>query len=219
MLRVRRLGREEYLRCWQAMRAFTDQRTDASDDEIWLLEHEPVYTLGMAGRREHILAATGDTPVVHTDRGGQVTFHGPGQLIVYLMLDLKRLGIGVKTLVERTEQAIIDMLAGAGLAAARRPGAPGVYVDGAKIAALGYRVRRGCCYHGLALNVDLDIAPFSLINPCGYAGLPVTSLRTRGIDMSVGEAGERLLVRLVEQLGLPEPQHDADGMVRCGTNG
>jgi lipoyl(octanoyl) transferase len=153
---------------------------------VWLLEHRPVFTLGMNGKPEHLLCP-GDIPVVASDRGGQVTYHGPGQLVVYLMLDLRRLGIGVRTLVQTIEQSVIDWLASQGVAAQARRDAPGVYVDGAKIAALGLRVRGGCSYHGLSLNVDMDLEPFRRINPCGYAGMPVTQLRELGIDTPLDE--------------------------------
>jgi lipoyl(octanoyl) transferase len=155
------------------MRRFTDARGHQTPDEVWLLEHPPVFTLGQAGRAEHLLDP-GVIPVIQVDRGGQVTYHGPGQLVAYLLLDLRRAGLGIKRLVDLLEQAVIELLASLGLNAERRVGAPGVYVDGAKIAALGLRVRNGCSYHGLALNLDLDLAPFSRINPCGYAGLAVT---------------------------------------------
>jgi len=174
-LRVRRLGRMEYEPVWRAMQAFTDARDPDTPDEVWVVEHPPVFTLGQAGRDEHVLAP-GDIPVIHVDRGGQVTYHGPGQVVIYPLLDLRRLGIGVRELVRRIEQVIIDTLAGIDIAAARRDGAPGVYVDGAKIAALGLRVRRGCCFHGLAFNVDLDLEPFSRIDPCGFRDLAVTRL-------------------------------------------
>ena len=198
---VRRLGLQDYERVWREMRDYTDARDAAADDEVWLLEHPSVYTLGMAGRREHILDA-GGIPVVQTDRGGQVTYHGPGQLVAYLLLDLRRRGIGVKELVTRTEQAAMDALRGVGVAAGRRPGAPGVYTMDAKIAALGFRVRRGCCYHGLAINVGMDLEPFTRINPCGYAGLRVTSLQEQGVRVSVSEFADRLLRALDEFLTL-----------------
>lgn len=178
-LHLRRLGLVDYAPTWAAMRAFTDARTNASDDELWLLQHPPVFTLGQAGRPEHILAP-GAIPVVQTDRGGQVTYHGPGQLIAYLLLDLRRAGFGVKGLVHLLEQAVIDLLAEVGIQAQARSDAPGVYVAGAKIASLGLRVRKGCSYHGLALNVDMDLGPFSRINPCGYPGLAVTQLADLG---------------------------------------
>jgi lipoyl(octanoyl) transferase len=176
-------GREDYLVTWQAMRAFTDQRDAGTADEIWLVEHPPVFTLGQAGKPEHLLAP-GDIPVVQSDRGGQVTYHGPGQLVAYLLLDLRRLGIGPRLLVERTEQAIVTTLAEVGIRAYPRSDAHGVYVDdgngngnGRKIASLGLRIRRGCSYHGLALNIDMDLAPFRRINPCGHAGLAMTQVR------------------------------------------
>ena len=169
-------------------------------DEIWFLEHPPVFTLGQAGRREHILDP-GTIPVIQSDRGGQVTYHGPGQLLCYLLLDLKRKGITVKSLVTHMEQSIIDMLAEQGLTASRRAGAPGVYIDGRKIAALGVRVRRGSCYHGLALNVSMNTDPFLCINPCGFPGLRVTQLREYGSTMTVTQAAEALLPQLLHHLG------------------
>jgi lipoyl(octanoyl) transferase len=192
---TRRLGRVEYTPTLQAMQAFTATRTPDTPDELWLLEHPPVFTLGQAGKREHVLQDIG-IPVVPIDRGGQVTYHGPGQVVIYLLLDLKRRGYGVKELVRRMEQAVIDLLAEVGIKGERLAGAPGIYVDGAKIAALGLRVKGGCTYHGLALNVDMDLAPFRAINPCGYAGMAVTQLRDRGVGISPELAGERLAVRL-----------------------
>lgn len=180
-LRVRRLGRLDYLPTWQAMREFTAARTAATEDELWLLEHTPVYTFGQAGRREHLLGEP-DIPVIRSDRGGQVTYHGPGQVVAYVLLDLRRRGYGVRELVFRLEQAVIDLLAGHGTVGERRSGAPGIYVGGAKVAALGLRVRGGCSYHGLSLNVDVDLAPFSRIDPCGYPGLAVTRTRDLGIS-------------------------------------
>jgi lipoyl(octanoyl) transferase len=158
------------------MREFTAGRNADTADEIWLLEHPPVFTLGMAGKREHLLADVG-VPVLPIDRGGQVTYHGPGQVVAYLLVDLRRCGYGVRELVRRIEQAVIDVLADYGVSGARLAGAPGAYVGGAKIAALGLRVKQGCTYHGLALNVDMDLAPFKAINPCGYAGMAVTQLK------------------------------------------
>jgi lipoyl(octanoyl) transferase len=172
---LRELGRRPYVPVWRAMQRFTDARDDTTPDELWTVEHEPVFTLGQAGKPEHVLAA-GDIPVVHVDRGGQVTYHGPGQLVAYPLLDIKRLRIGVRDYVCRIEQSVIDTLADWDVHAVRRAGAPGVYVADAKIAALGIRVRRGRTFHGLALNVAMDLAPFARINPCGYAGLRVTSL-------------------------------------------
>lgn len=178
-LHLRRLGLVDYAATWAEMRAFTEARTAGSDDELWLLQHPPVFTLGQAGRPEHILAP-GAIPVVQSDRGGQVTYHGPGQIVAYLLLDLRRAGLGVKGLVQLLEQAAIDLLADVGIQAQARSDAPGVYVAGAKIASLGLRVRRGCSYHGLALNVDMDLGPFARINPCGYPGLAVTQLADLG---------------------------------------
>ncbi|MEM6775515.1 MAG: lipoyl(octanoyl) transferase LipB [Pseudomonadota bacterium] len=176
-LRVRRLGNDaDYASTLEAMRAFTDGRDKTTPDEFWLLQHPPVFTQGVAGRAEHLLAP-GDIPVVSVDRGGQVTYHGPGQWVLYLLLDLRRRGLGVRALVTLIEQSLVDTLATFGISAAADPSAPGVYVDGAKIAALGLRVRRGCSYHGLSLNVDMDLEPFSRVNPCGYAGLEVTSMQ------------------------------------------
>lgn len=173
------------------MQAFTAGRTPATPDEIWLLEHPPVFTLGQAGKREHLLTDIG-IPVVPIDRGGQVTYHGPGQLVAYLLLDLKRRGYGVKELVRRMEQAVIDLLAEEGIRGERMEGAPGIYVHGAKIAALGLRVKGGCTYHGLALNVDMDLTPYQAINPCGYEGMAVTQLREQGMEISLELAGEQL---------------------------
>lgn len=193
---VRRLGLSGYLPTWEAMKAFTAARDAATGDEVWLLEHPPVFTLGQGGKPEHLLDA-GTIPVVRVDRGGQVTYHGPGQAVVYLLLDLRRRGYGVKELVRRMEQGVIDLLAEYGVTAERRPGAPGVYVGGAKIAALGLRVRTGCCYHGLAFNVDMDLEPFRRINPCGYPGLAVTQCRDLGIPGSAEALGEKLIQRLI----------------------
>jgi len=199
---VRWLGRRPYVPVWRAMQAFTDGRGPETGDELWLVEHEPVFTLGQAGRPEHVLAP-GDIPVLPVDRGGQVTYHGPGQLVAYPLLDLRRLGIGVKALVERIEQAVIDTCAAAGIATVRREGAPGVYTaDGAKIAALGLRVRRGCSFHGLAFNVDMDLEPFQRINPCGYAGQPVTMLAAHGGPAGLRTVAELLVPRLSSHLGL-----------------
>ena len=181
------------------MRAYTDSRTGDSPDEIWLVEHPPVYTLGQSGRRAHV-HAPGRIPVVATDRGGQVTYHGPGQAVVYVLLDLRRLGLGVRGLVHDLEQAVIDAVAHAGVAAGRRPGAPGVYTGDAKLAALGLRVRRGRTYHGAAVNVDLDLAPFRGIDPCGYEGLDVTRLRDLGVPWTVEETGERVAGEMMERI-------------------
>ncbi len=178
------------------MQDFTAQRAADTPDEIWLLEHPPVYTQGQAGKPEHLIAATA-IPVVPIDRGGQITYHGPGQLVAYVLVDLRRLGYGIRELVMRMEQAVIDLLADHGVAAARQPGAPGVYVDGAKIAALGLRVKHGCTYHGLALNFDMDLAPFGAINPCGYAGMRVTQCRDLGVQLTLPQAEQALTQTLL----------------------
>ncbi|HDY97559.1 MAG TPA: lipoyl(octanoyl) transferase LipB [Pseudomonas sabulinigri] len=175
-LLVRELGLVEYQPTLDAMRRFTDERDAATPDEIWLLQHPAVFTQGQAGKAEHVLAA-GDIPVIQAERGGQVTYHGPGQLVAYVLLDLKRLKLGVRDLVTAMEQALVDVLKEYALDAAPKPDAPGVYVEGNKIASLGLRVRRGCSFHGLALNVDMDMEPFQRINPCGYAGLRMVQLR------------------------------------------
>lgn len=189
-----------YEPAWHAMRAFTDTRGADTPDELWLLEHEPVFTLGRVARREHVLDA-GDIPLVQVDRGGQVTYHGPGQLVLYALVDLRARGIGVRRLVETLEQTVIDVLAEHGVAAERRAGAPGVYVDGRKIAALGLRVRRGCSYHGLALNVDGDLSPFARIDPCGHRGLAVTRTVDEGIEAGRDALGRALVERLAAALG------------------
>lgn len=190
-------GLQDYLTTLEAMRAFTDRRTAETDDELWLLEHSPIFTLGQAGRREHVLDP-GEIPVIQVDRGGQVTYHGPGQLIAYLLLDLRRAGLGVKRLVTLLEQAVIDLLATYEIDAARRADAPGVYVGAAKIAALGLRIRKGCSYHGLALNVAMDLEPFQRINPCGYAGLAVTQIADLAAGVTLAEASRALAVILAD---------------------
>jgi lipoyl(octanoyl) transferase len=200
---VRHLGRVEYQPTWHDMQRFTDERGPASADELWFLEHPPVFTLGLNGRREHVLAA-GDIPVVQVDRGGQVTYHGPGQLVVYPLLDLRRLGLNIRELVMRLENAVIELCAGFGIEAAGRRDAPGVYVAGRKLASIGLRVRRGGTYHGIALNVLNDLEPFSRINPCGYAGLQVTRLAdlapVRNLD-EIAQRFEPILVRHLLLLG------------------
>ncbi len=214
---TRLLGLVEYLPTWHAMQDFTAMRGPDTPDELWLLEHPPVYTLGLAGKPEHLLRAT-DIPVVKIDRGGQITYHGPGQIVVYLLLDLKRRNIGVKELVRRMEQAVIDLLAGYGAQAERRDKAPGVYVSqgdsdplrakarvesivgNAKIAALGLRIKNGCCYHGLCLNVDMDLSPYAAINPCGYEGLAVTQCRDIGVTDNLAVVGDKLIEKLKQNL-------------------
>lgn len=193
---VKTLGRVEYEPTWRAMQAFTAARTAETPDEIWLLEHPPVYTLGVAGKDEHLPRIDNGIPVVRIDRGGQITYHGPGQIVAYLLLDMRRLGLTIRPLVRRMESAVIDLLAAYGVEAHGRPEAPGVYVGNAKIAALGLRIRNGCCFHGLALNVDMDLAPFHAINPCGYPGLEVTQLR----DLGIGDPQELVAVKLAERL-------------------
>jgi len=188
---TRWLGRVDYAPTLAAMQRFTDERNAETADEIWLLEHPPVFTLGMAADRAHVLAA-GDIPVVQTDRGGQVTYHGPGQLVVYPLVDIRRSGVSVRALVQHLEQSVIELLRPHGIAAQGRRDAPGVYVQGRKLASVGMRIRRGASYHGLALNVDMDLEPFSRINPCGMAGLEVTQLATLGVSGGVQQIGERL---------------------------
>jgi lipoyl(octanoyl) transferase len=198
---LRDLGRQPYEPVWRAMQAFTDARGPDTADELWLVEHEPVFTLGQAGKPEHVLMP-GDIPVIHVDRGGQVTYHGPGQLVLYPLLDLRRLKLGVREYVIRIEQAIIDTLGDWNIEAGRREGAPGVYVAGAKIAALGIRVRRGCSFHGLAFNVDMDLSPFSRINPCGYEGLQVTSMVDLGGPAGLAAVKPALVGHVASQFGL-----------------
>jgi lipoyl(octanoyl) transferase len=199
-IRVRKLGRVEYEPTWRAMQAYTLERTAESADEIWLLEHPPVYTLGIAGRSEHLPRVANGIPVVKVDRGGQITYHGPGQSVVYLLLDLRRRGISVRPLVRMMEQAVIDLLASYGIAAEGRNEAPGVYVGGAKIAALGLRIKNGCCYHGLAFNIDMDLSPFRVIDPCGYSGLTVTQARDHGIRDDAEMMGQKLARLLAQKL-------------------
>jgi lipoyl(octanoyl) transferase len=199
---VRKLGRVDYVPTWRAMQDFTAQRTPETPDELWLLEHPPVYTQGQAGKPEHLIAAT-DIPVVLIDRGGQITYHGPGQVVAYVLVDLRRRGYGIRELVTRLEQAVIDVLAVAGVSAERQAGAPGVYVGGAKIAALGLRVKHGCTYHGLALNVDMDLRPFAAINPCGYAGMAVTDCCSLGVAWTLDAAAQALALALQREIGRP----------------
>lgn len=198
-LHVRHLGHVEYESTWRAMQTFTVQRTPQTPDEIWLCEHPPVFTLGQAGKPEHLLCDIG-IPLVKIDRGGQITYHGPGQLMAYLLLDLQRRNIKVRERVRRIEQALIDMLSEYGIKAERREGAPGVYVDGAKIAALGLRIRNSRSYHGLCLNVDMDLAPYTAINPCGYAGMPVTQMCELCEETDLQRVATRLIQHLQVQL-------------------
>lgn len=185
---------------WRAMQAFTRSRTRATPDEVWRVEHPAVYTLGIAGREVHLPRFDNGIPVVRSDRGGQITYHGPGQLVLYLLLDLNRRGIPIRGLVRLLESAVIDLLVRHGVRADRRESAPGVYVGGAKIAALGLRVQHGCCYHGLALNVAMDLTPFDAIDPCGYPGLGVTDLRALGVALSMTQAADDLAGVLLERL-------------------
>jgi len=198
---VKQLGLVEYEPTWRAMQAFTDARTDETPDEIWLLEHPPVFTQGQAGKPEHVLQLSA-IPIIPIDRGGQVTYHGPGQLVAYLLVDLRRRKLGVRELVRRIEQAIVDVLAERGITAYGKVDAPGVYVGEAKIASLGLRIRNGCSYHGLALNVDMDLTPFSYINPCGYAGLAVTQLKDFGIRETPASLGPQLAGKINALLAL-----------------
>ena len=183
------------------MQRFTDNRDDSTVDELWVVEHDPVFTLGQAGKDEHVLMP-GDIPVIHVDRGGQVTYHGPGQIVLYPLLDLRRLKVGVREYVDRIEQAVIDTLAEWNIEGARRDGAPGVYVAGAKVMALGIRVRRGCTFHGLAFNIAMDLSPYQRINPCGYQGLQVTSVLDLGGPSGMEQVKPVLVAQLARQFGL-----------------
>ena len=203
-------GLRDYLPVWQEMQAFTDNRDADTPDELWLVEHPPVFTQGMNGKPEHLLDP-GDIPVVPVDRGGQVTYHGPGQVVVYPLLDLRRRGLGVRDLVQRLEFGVIDLLAGYGIEAIGRRDAPGVYVYGRKIASLGLRVRHGCSYHGLSLNVNMDLAPFERINPCGYPGLEVTRTADLGGPETWDEAATALAPCLLRQLARPTTPIAANG--------
>ena len=198
---VKRLGRVDYEPTWRAMQAFSASRTAATADEIWLLQHPPVYTLGIAGRAAHLPRVKTEIPVVRIDRGGQITYHGPGQVVAYLLLDMKRRQLTVRPLVRLMEEAVINLLRDYGISAARRVEAPGVYVGDAKIAALGLRITRGCCYHGLALNVDMDLSPFFAIDPCGYPGLAVTQLKDLGVDDDADLVADTLAFHLLRVLG------------------
>lgn len=215
MLGVRELGLVEYQTAWQAMQCFTNERGPATDDEIWLLQHPPVFTQGQAGKAEHLLLP-GDIPVIQADRGGQVTYHGPGQLVCYLLLDVRRLGIGVRDLVSRIEQSLIELLASYDVQAISKPDAPGVYVEGAKIASLGLRIRNGRSFHGLALNVDMDLEPFGRINPCGYAGMAMTQLADLiACPVVFSEVSARLREQLVKHLGYAQQQTLAGTVIGC----
>ncbi|WP_411833918.1 lipoyl(octanoyl) transferase LipB [Pseudoxanthomonas mexicana] len=206
--RVRELGRQPYEPVWRAMQRFTDARDEDTVDEIWLVEHEPVFTLGQAGKPEHVLMP-GDIPVVQVDRGGQVTYHGPGQIVAYPLFDLKRMKVGVRDYVCRIEQSMIDTMAEWNIVAERRDGAPGVYVAGAKVGALGIRVRRGCSFHGLAFNIAMDLEPFRRINPCGYQGLEVVALADLGGPSGMDAVKPVLLEKMAAQFGLELQREDA----------
>lgn len=202
---VRPLGRQDYVPVFEAMQSFTAARSGATADELWLVEHPPVFTQGLAGKPEHLLA-TGDIPVVQTDRGGQVTYHGPGQVVMYPLIDVRRAQVGVRALVALLEQSVITLLAEWGIRACARPDAPGVYVNGAKIASVGLRIRHGCSYHGLSLNVAMDLEPFQRINPCGFSNLPVTQLQALGVDCPPEQVALALADKLINLLGYSEVQ-------------
>jgi lipoyl(octanoyl) transferase len=220
-VKIRAIGRIAFDDAWQKMRAFTDARTNDTEDELWIVEHTPVFTQGVAGKPEHLLFNPSNIPVIKTDRGGQITYHGPGQAMVYLLFDVRRAGYGVRELVMRIENAVIETLRTYGVKAYGKRDAPGVYVDRslepttetrmkgqhseAKIASLGLKIRNGCSYHGVALNVNMDLTPFSFINPCGYAGLAVTHLHDFGVNDLANDVAMRLAQRLETQLALPSP--------------
>jgi len=203
-LTIRHFGLMDYAPAWQEMQDFTESRNANTPDELWFLEHPPVFTLGRNGKQEH-LHNTGDIPVINVDRGGQVTYHGPGQLIVYPLLNIKRRQLGVQSLVKILEQSVIDLLADYSLIAQRREKAPGVYIDNRKLAALGLRIRKGCSFHGLSLNVDMDLSPFSMIDPCGYSGLEVTQLKNLGINASMETISTQFLTHFERLLDKPAP--------------
>lgn len=200
---VRFLGRQDYVPLWHAMQNFTNARDETTRDEIWFTEHPPVFTMGLNASEEHLLAP-GDIPVVQIDRGGQVTFHGPGQLMIYPLLDLRRVGMGVRTLVTALEQGVVDLAADFDIPAASRADAPGVYVHGDKLASVGLRIRRGCSFHGMALNADIDLEPFSRINPCGYANLKMTDLKRLGAESRLQTLWPQLLPHFLRHLGCDE---------------
>lgn len=205
-LQVRHLGRQDYETVWHAMQHYTDNRDEHTPDELWLVEHSPVFTQGQAGKAEHILNP-GNIPVIQVDRGGQVTYHGPGQLVAYPLLDIKRRKVGVRQLVTEIEQSLVDLLKGYGIDAYAKADAPGVYVDERKIASLGLRIRKGCSFHGLALNVDMDLEPFLRINPCGYAGLEMVQCKALGGPQSVIQAGDDLVSTFTKRLNYGQVIH------------
>ena len=199
---IRDLGRQDYIPLWREMQEFTDTRDESTADEIWFTEHPPVFTMGVNASEEHLLTP-GDIPVVHIDRGGQVTFHGPGQLMIYPLIDLRRAGLGVRPLVTALEQSVVDFVADYDVVAASRAHAPGVYVGETKLASVGLRIRRGSSFHGMALNVDVDLEPFSRINPCGYEELQMTDLNRLGIELKLENVSPKLLPHLLRHLGIP----------------
>ncbi|MDD8061351.1 lipoyl(octanoyl) transferase LipB [Shewanella metallivivens] len=205
-LHIRHLGLQDYESIWHAMQDYTDTRDSNSHDELWIVEHSPVFTQGQAGKSEHVLNP-GDIPVIQVDRGGQVTYHGPGQLVVYPLIDIKRNKIGVRQLVNHIEQSIVDMLAQYDIEAYAKADAPGVYVNERKVASLGLRIRKGCSFHGLALNVDMDLAPFQRINPCGYAGLEMVQCKALGGPQTVLEAGDKLIQTFSQIMGYQQLAH------------
>ncbi|WP_061039874.1 lipoyl(octanoyl) transferase LipB [Vibrio coralliirubri] len=197
---VKKLGRQDYEPVWKAMHKFTDERTEEDVDQVWLVEHNPVFTQGQAGKAEHVLNA-GDIPVIQSDRGGQVTYHGPGQLVAYFLINIRRKKFGVRDLVTHIENLVINTLKAYNIDSAARPDAPGVYVDGKKICSLGLRIRRGCSFHGLALNVDMDLSPFLRINPCGYQGMEMAQVSQLGGPSELENVEQQLIQELVEILG------------------
>ena len=201
MIKIRDRGLQEYVPLWREMQTFTDTRDETTPDEIWFTEHPPVFTMGLNADEEHLLTP-GDIPVVQIDRGGQVTYHGPGQLMVYPLIDLKRADLGVRTLVTALEQSVVDFVADYDIEAIARPDAPGVYVEDKKLASVGLRIRRGASFHGMALNVDVELEPFSRINPCGYAELQMTDLQRLGTDLQLEGAATKLLPHFLRHLGL-----------------
>lgn len=209
---VRRLGRQDYHPVWQAMHDFTDQRDDSTRDEVWLVEHNPVFTQGQAGKAEHLLN-TGDIPVVQSDRGGQVTYHGPGQIVAYFLINLRRKKLGVRELVTDIENLVINMLKAYNIDSAARPDAPGVYVDGKKICSLGLRIRKGCSFHGLALNVNMDLSPFLRINPCGYQGMEMVQVSNLGGPTRIEDVEQQLIKELVSLFGYEEVEFSTEAPV------
>jgi len=210
---VKHLGRQDYEPIWQAMHDFTDSRTDETRDEVWLVEHNPVFTQGQAGKEEHLLN-TGDIPVVQSDRGGQVTYHGPGQLVAYFLINLRRKKLGVRDLVTTIENLVINTLKNYNIESAARPDAPGVYVDGKKICSLGLRIRKGCSFHGLALNVNMDLTPFLRINPCGYAGMEMVQVSQLGGPTDLQQVEQTLVKELVTLLGYEQVEFSTEAALR-----